>query len=78
MAEEKDYLWLDIELNNEQIPIVIDLAVALREVEVEKFLELYDSIPESVETKRVSCTSFFVRLPCKQEDAIDTNEILLL
>ena len=71
MAENNDDFLLDYELNNDEIPITIELALAMKADEVEKFLELYDSIPKSVESKRVSrFVSMYKRLPCKHQDAI--------
>lgn len=55
MAAEKYEFLLNSELNNDQLSIAVDLAVSLRADEIEKFLEIYDSIPESIDTELVSC-----------------------
>ncbi|KAK3753248.1 hypothetical protein QZH41_004453 [Actinostola sp. cb2023] len=53
MAEKQDETLLNNTLKHDEIPIAIELAVALRADEVDKFLELYDSIPKTVQTERV-------------------------
>ena len=42
------------DLGEEETVLAIRLAEALRTDEVETFLEIYDSIPSTTETKRVS------------------------
>ena len=42
------------DLGEEETALAIRLAEALRTDEVETFLEIYDSIPSSTETKQVS------------------------
>lgn len=53
MADKQEVL-LEKALKNDEIPIAIDLAEALRTDEVEKFLELYDNIPKTLQIERVS------------------------
>ena len=43
-----------LDLGEEETVLAIRLAEALRTDEVETFLEIYDSIPSTTETKRVS------------------------
>lgn len=52
------------DLRDEETVLAIRLAEALRTDEVETFLEIYDSIPSTTETKRVS------KLYYKQSDFV--------
>lgn len=65
-------------LGEEENVLAIRLAEALRTDEVETFLEIYDSIPSTTESKRVSIEllkfifvqSSRTRLPCEQPQQI--------
>lgn len=65
--------WQDnfssLALGEEETVLAISLAEALRTDEVETFLEIYDSIPSTTESKRVSIelSEFYTstRLPCE-------------
>lgn len=48
-------------LEDEETVLAIRLAEALRTDEVESFLEIYDSIPSTTDTKRVSIVIHLVR-----------------
>lgn len=54
MADKQDEVLVNKTLKNDEIPIAIELAEALRADEVEKFLDLYDNIPKTLEIERVS------------------------
>lgn len=66
-------------LGEEETVLAIRLAEALRTDEVETFLEIYDSIPSTTESKRVSIEllEFIfaqrIRLPCEQPQQIFNN-----
>ena len=56
MAEGNEF-W-SFELSEEEIAFAVTLAQPLKEENVDKFLEIYDSIPAKVEIERVSVRNF--------------------
>ena len=71
------------DLRDEETVLAIRLAEALRTDEVETFLEIYDSIPSTTETKRVSilisfttCSQILLLLRAIERVKIFTNSIV--
>lgn len=54
MAEKQHDILLDNNLKQDEIALAVELAEALRADEVDRFLELYDNIPKTLEKERVS------------------------